>query len=84
MATFGLILLRVFVSRARGGVGSMLPAWTIVGLYVVFGVGALVASGFDPFFLVFIIPGGLVLIGVVSALLVRRSLLSVATQAGVR
>lgn len=66
MAGFGLILLHHFVSRARGGVGTVVPVWTIGGLYLLFGVSALAASGFDPFFLVFIVPGGLVLIGVLA------------------
>ncbi|MGE3511320.1 MAG: hypothetical protein AB7N65_20815 [Vicinamibacterales bacterium] len=64
MAGFGLILLHLFLSRARGTDGTVVPAWMIGGLYVLFGVTALVVSGFDPFFLVFIVPGGLVLVGV--------------------
>jgi hypothetical protein len=64
MAGFGVILLHHFVSRARGADGTVLPVWTIGGLYALFGVTAFVAGGFDPFFLVFIVPGGLVLLGV--------------------
>ena len=66
MAAFGLLLLHHVISRARGAAGSDVPAWTIGGLYVLFGVTALVVSGFDPFFLVFIVPGGLVLLGVLT------------------
>lgn len=66
MAGFGLVLLHLFLSRARGAQHTLMPAWTIGGLYVLFGVSALVVSGFDPFFLVFIVPGGLIVLGVLS------------------
>lgn len=66
MAAFGLILLVLFRSRAQGTAGTVIPAWTIGGLYLLFGITAFAASGFDPFFFVFIVPGGLVLIGVVA------------------
>lgn len=64
MVALGLIVLHLFYSRARRPDASMVPAWTVAGLYLLFGGAALVVSGWDPFFLVFIVPGALVLVGV--------------------
>ena len=62
----GLIVLHLFYSRARGIDASRVPACTVAGLYLLFGAAALVVSGLDPFFLVFIGPGALVLVGVLT------------------
>lgn len=66
MAALGLIVLHLFYSRARGIDASRVPACTVAGLYLLFGAAALVVSGLDPFFLVFIGPGALVLVGVLT------------------
>lgn len=49
--------------RARGLIATAVPAWTVAGSYLLFGAAALVVSGFDPFFFVFLVPGALVLVG---------------------
>jgi uncharacterized membrane protein YhaH (DUF805 family) len=54
---FGVIVLAIFSKRFRGKSASTLPALVIAAAYLGFGFWALVASRFDPFFLVFIVPG---------------------------
>jgi hypothetical protein len=58
---FGIIAGWTFLRLLRGQ-----PAWTrpvqVIGVvYFLFGIGALVASGFEPFFLIFVIPGAMLL-----------------------
>ena len=62
MLAFGLILLTLFVKRLRGESVSSLAAVVIAAAYLGFGAWALVASGFDPFFFIFIVPGILLLV----------------------
>jgi len=62
MLAFGCIVLALFTKRLRGGPVSMLPANVIGTTYVIFGAGALLVTHFDPFFLVFAVPGTLLLI----------------------
>ena len=57
MLTFGIVVLMIFIHRLHP-----LPARAIGVLYVAFGAWAMVVSGFDPFFLNFIVPGVLLLI----------------------
>ncbi len=66
MVGLGLIVLHLFYQRARGSAASRVPASTVAALYLLFGLAALVVSGLDPFFLVFIVPGALVLVGVLT------------------
>jgi hypothetical protein len=66
MAAFGAIILHVFRSRARGIHGFAGPAWVVAILYLGFGAAALVLTAFDPFFLVFVVPGALVLLGLLA------------------
>jgi hypothetical protein len=61
MLAFGCIVVALFSRRLKGTTVSALPAVVIGTTYVVFGVGALAASRFDPFFLVFVVPGVMVL-----------------------
>lgn len=60
MVALGVIVLHAFQNR---GTTATVPAWTVAALYLLFGGAALAVSGFDPFFLVFIVPGALVLLG---------------------
>lgn len=62
MLAFGFILVALFTHRLRGNAVSLRPAIVIGTVYVVYGVWALAVSGFDPFFLVFVIPGALALV----------------------
>lgn len=66
MAAFGAITLHVFRSRARGSRTSAAPGWIVAVLYLGFGAAALLVTGFDPFFLVFVVPGALVLLGLLA------------------
>jgi len=62
MLAFGLILLALFVRRFRGESASSLPAVVVAAAYLGFGVWAMFASDFDPFFVIFIVPGVLLLV----------------------
>lgn len=57
MLAFGIMVLAIFVKRLRGDAVSALPGAVIAVAYLAFGAWALVASNFDPFFFVFIVPG---------------------------
>jgi len=57
MLAFGCIVLWLFVDRLRGRAADLGPALLIALVYVGFGIWALVVSGVDPFFLIFIVPG---------------------------
>lgn len=57
MAAFGVIVIAHFVRRMRGAVDAAFPVALIAAVYVAFGLWALVTTGFDPFFLVFVVPG---------------------------
>ena len=63
--TFGVIVISLFVRRMRGESVSALPALIIAGGEIAFGTWALLTSNFDPFFLIFIVPG--LLLAVASA-----------------
>ena len=59
MLTLGVVVLLLFACRLRGNDVPMFPAAIISIAYLLFGVWAFLSSSFDPFFLVFIIPGAL-------------------------
>ena len=61
MLVFGLIALEAFVGRWRGRAVSLRPGRFIGAIYLLFAAWALVRSNFDPFFLVFAVPGALLL-----------------------
>lgn len=58
---FGVISLMVFVHRLRGDQVNTFPALIMGGAYMAFGVWAIVASS-NPFFLIFVVPGILLLV----------------------
>ncbi len=61
MLTFGALVVQGFGRALRGRAADWRPV-RVVGLaYVVFGAGALVATGGRPFFLIFLMPGLLIL-----------------------
>lgn len=62
MLAFGCIVMAVFWKRLKAVPVSVMPAVVIGTTYVVFGLGAFVAGGFDPFFMIFVVPGTFVLI----------------------
>ena len=57
MLTFGCIVLWLFTQLINGRSTSLRPALLIGIAYVAFGVWALALGGLSPFFLLFIIPG---------------------------
>jgi hypothetical protein len=57
MFGFGAIAIASFLGRRTNPRASLGPVAIIALVYVIFGLGALVASRFDPFFLVFLVPG---------------------------
>ena len=57
MLTFGCIVLWLFTQLINGRSMSLRPALLIGLAYVAFGVWALAIGGLSPFFLLFIIPG---------------------------
>jgi hypothetical protein len=71
MLAFGVIVLAIFAARLRGNDLATWPAAVVAVLYVAFGVAALVASNFELFFLIFVVPG--VMLAVASRLTPRAS-----------
>ena len=65
MLAFGIIAVLSFVKQMRGRAVWLVPAQVIALAYLLFGVWALVVSGYDPFFLMFIVPA--VMIGVAAS-----------------
>lgn len=66
MLVFGIITARVFVARLRGEAlrgeaVSGFPVSLIAVAYLLFAAWAAVATGFDPFFLIFVVPALLLL-----------------------
>jgi hypothetical protein len=62
MLTFGVIVLLSFTQVLRRRPVSLRPVLAIGVAYTVYGGWALTASGLDPFFLVFLVPGLLLLL----------------------
>jgi len=62
MLAFGLIVVASFRRQLRQDPVSTTPAHVIGAAYVAFGAGALWVTAFDPFFLIFLVPGLLVLV----------------------
>ena len=62
MLTFGIIVLMQIAQAVRGRQGSLRPVLLIGVAYAVYGAWALIASGLEPFFLVFLLPGLLLLV----------------------
>ncbi len=62
MLVFGVIVVLLFADALRRQAVSLRPALLIGLAYLVFGTWALTASNLDPYFLVFIVPGVLLLL----------------------
>ena len=56
MLAFGSICVLMFGMRLRGRPVPSFPAMIVGVVYLLFGAWALLASQFDPFFLIFIVP----------------------------
>jgi hypothetical protein len=63
MLIFGTIVVATFVARWRGRPAPLLAPRLIAAGYLAFGVGALLASGLDPFGWLFVVPGTLLAAG---------------------
>ncbi|HEX6641752.1 MAG TPA: hypothetical protein VF215_11600 [Thermoanaerobaculia bacterium] len=61
MLAFGIIAATIFLRRLRGEAVSTLPTIVIGVFYVLFGAWALLVSR-DPFFLIMLVPGALMLL----------------------
>jgi hypothetical protein len=59
--TFGILGALTFGGILRGRAMALWPVQLIGAVYLLFGIGALVVSHFDLFFLIFVIPGVLLL-----------------------
>ena len=57
MLAFGVIVILLFLEARRNPTVSLRPALVIGIVYIVFGDAAFFLGGFNPFFLVFILPG---------------------------
>jgi len=66
MLAFGIVVVALFAKRFRGEDASTGPAAVVAVAYLAFGCWALVASRFEPFLLVFIVPGILLALAVSS------------------
>jgi len=62
MLVFGIITISLFMKRLRGDDASSFPAVVIAVGYLIFSIWALIASKFNPFFYIFIVPAILLLI----------------------
>jgi len=61
MLAFGVIVVMLVVAAGRGRPVSLRPVLVIGLAYTVYGIWAMIASGLEPFFLVFVVPGVLLL-----------------------
>ena len=59
---FGIITIALFAERLRGRLVPLLPVMIIAVAYTAFGVWALVSSDMNPFFLIFVVPGLMLLL----------------------
>jgi hypothetical protein len=62
MLVFGVIVILLFTDALKGRPASLRPALAIAIGYLVFGTWALTVSNLDPFALVFLVPGALLLV----------------------
>ena len=60
--TFGLVTLWSFAQRLRGRAVSLHAVRAFAAAYVLYGAYALVTSDMNPFFLIFVVPGVLLLL----------------------
>ena len=63
MITFGVIAIALFAAAARGGAVSLFPVRLIAVAYVLFGLAGIVLIKADATFLLFLVPGALLLAG---------------------
>lgn len=61
MLGFGLVALLLLRDRHRGRPGSLLPVLFLGIIYFAFGLWALFSTGFNPFYMVFLVPGALLI-----------------------
>ena len=59
MLVFGCIAISAFAARLRGRAAPMGPVLCIAVAHGLFGAVAMVDAGFDPFFLIFIVPAAM-------------------------
>jgi hypothetical protein len=74
MLVLGVVVVAQATRRLRGQVVWTLPEIVIAAAYLGFGTWALVASDFNPFFAVFIVPGALLALSALPRRRENRSL----------
>ena len=74
MLVLGVLVLWLLAVSRSGVPNIRLPLLVIGGAYVLFGVGCAVLLGWDPFLLIFLVPG--VLLAIAGMLLASRGTLS--------
>ena len=62
MLTFGVLVILLFADALKRRPVSLRPALLVGLAYLVFGTWSLTVSSLDPFFLVFLVPGVLLLV----------------------
>jgi hypothetical protein len=73
MLAFGIIAFAILLKAYRGENVSVFPVVIIGAAYTAFGAWALFASGWDLFFLIFLIPGVVLLLAVPGRRVASRS-----------
>jgi len=62
MLVFGVVVVSILARPSQNDRGRVFPVLAIGVAYVTFGAWALIVSGHDPFFAIFIVPGLLLLV----------------------
>jgi hypothetical protein len=62
MLAFGCLAIGTFANRLRGHQVSTFPILVVALAYLGFGIWALFVNGFNPFFLVFLVPAVMLLV----------------------
>ncbi len=62
MLVFGVLMLALFVARFRGERVAVWPAMLVGTMYVAFAAWVSMQNGWDAFYLVFVVPGVLLLL----------------------
>jgi hypothetical protein len=57
MLALGVMVIHIFVGRLKGEARSLAPVAIVSVTYLAFGAWAAAATGGDPFFLLFLVPG---------------------------
>lgn len=62
MVVFGILAIGTFLKRLRGQPAPVFTAALVAAAYLAYGAWAAITTGGDPFFLLFVVPGVLLLV----------------------